>query len=78
MAGLQLENKLLIPSTDEDWDSVARCSIDIRQGFVVPDALREARKRRFDPTKLLSVRHKFQVLMDIELILIYIDFRLHL
>ncbi len=44
-----------IPETPDDWMDIHRQTIDIRRDFVVTDALREAKKRRFEHTKLLRV-----------------------
>ena len=41
--------------SDEDWDRLPRTHVTIRRDRVVKDALREARKPRFDPAKLLKV-----------------------
>ena len=42
-------------ATDEEWAVCPRTSVTIRRDRVVEDALREARRPRFDPTKLLKV-----------------------
>lgn len=47
---------LRIPDvTSEDWECIPRTSIDVRRDFVVDDGIREARKKRFDTSKLLKV-----------------------
>lgn len=52
---LQKKSGLDFPETADDWIDVPRQTIDVRRGFVVTDALRESKKRRFDHTKLLRV-----------------------
>ena len=52
---LQKECNLKIPVTEENWTEFPRTPVDIRRSMVVKDGLREARKPRFDPTKLLKV-----------------------
>ena len=42
-------------ASDEDWDTFPRTHILVRREKVLTDALREVRKNRFDPTKLLKV-----------------------
>ena len=46
-----------IPQSMSDWFEFdePRMAIDVRRGHVVNDALKEARKPRFDCTKLLKV-----------------------
>ena len=50
---------LKVPTTMEEWLDVPRCEIDVRVSFVVEDAIREGRKQRFDPTKLIKVSQVF-------------------
>ena len=52
---LQKECGLKIPASEEEWGEIPRTTIDIRRSMVVKDGLREARKSRFDMTKLLNV-----------------------
>lgn len=52
---LRKECGLKIPTTEEEWGEIPRTTIDIRRTMVVKDGLREARKSRFDTTKLLNV-----------------------
>ena len=52
---LQKECGLKIPTSEEEWGEIPRTPIDIRRTMVVKDGLREARKSRFDSTKLLNV-----------------------
>lgn len=52
---LQRKCGLRMPVTDEDWIGIPRTPVDIRRSVVVKDAIREARKPRFDATKLLKV-----------------------
>ena len=49
---LQKECGLKIPMSEE-WGDIPRTPIDIRRTMVVKDGLREAKKSRFDPTKLV-------------------------
>lgn len=46
----------MIPTDDDNWAECKRTYIDVRRSMVLVDGLREAKKLRFDPTKLLSVR----------------------
>ena len=39
--------------TEQDWNGIPRTSVDIRRSMVVKDGIREAKKPRFDTTKLL-------------------------
>lgn len=54
---IQLQHKygLCIPTTDEEWAMCSRMNVDIRRSDVLNDGIREAKKTRFDPTKLLKV-----------------------
>ena len=56
---LQEKIDLKVPTTMEEWLDVPRCEIDVRRSFVVEDAIREGRKQRFDPTKLIKVNQVF-------------------
>ena len=46
---------VMIPVSEDELATSPRTSVDIRRDRVVEDAIREARKEKFDPTKLLSV-----------------------
>ena len=50
---LQQNNGFDLPKSDDDWADIPRQTVDIRRDFVVSNALREAKKKRFDSTKLL-------------------------
>lgn len=52
---LQAQCGLSVPTTDEDWAICPRMCIDVRRSKLLADGLREAKKTRFDPTKLLKV-----------------------
>ena len=52
---LQKQHRVKLPENDEEWADVARTSICIRRAMVLQDGLKEARKARFDPAKLLKV-----------------------
>ena len=52
---LQKECGILIPDSPEDWLNCSRTYIDIRRDKVLEDGIREAKKKRFDPSKLLNV-----------------------
>lgn len=52
---LQRESGIMIPSTDELWSLSPRTTIDVRRSMILKDGLREGKKARFDPTKLLKV-----------------------
>jgi len=43
-----------MPATDFEWHDLPRHCIDIRRSFVVNDALKEARKKRFNPSLLIK------------------------
>ena len=53
-----LQNKcsLMIPKNDREWEGIPRMSIDVQREYVLTDGLREAKKSRFEPMKLLKVR----------------------
>ena len=54
---LQKQCHFVMPCCDEDYyQEGSSTEIDVRRDMVVRDALREARKRKFDPSKLLKVR----------------------
>ena len=57
LKGLQQKCGFRPALSDEDWLTFPRTKILVRREKLLPDALREARKRRFDPVKLLSVRY---------------------
>ncbi len=42
-------------SSGDNWDTIPRTSILVLREKLLEDALREVRKERFDPTKLLRV-----------------------
>ena len=52
---LQKACGIVIPKSDDEWEGIPRMSIDVRREYVFTDGLREARKSRFDPAKLLKV-----------------------
>ena len=56
LAILQRQNDIKVVASDEDWETIPRTHILVRRGKVLEDALREVRKDRFDPTKLINVR----------------------
>ncbi len=45
-----------MPECDDDYYDNVLTEIDVRRDMVANDALREARKRKFQPSKLLKVR----------------------
>lgn len=63
---LVLQNNcgLKMPTTGAEWCDVPRTTFDVRRNFVLNDGLREARKSRFDPTKLLNVHFAFESGID--------------
>lgn len=44
-----------IPNDIEEWSRQIQTDIVIRRKYAVKDAIKEAKKRRFDPTKLICV-----------------------
>lgn len=52
---LQKKCGIVIPKNDQEWEGVPRMSIDVRREYVLADGLREAKKSRFEPAKLLKV-----------------------
>ena len=55
---------IMIPTTDEQWAMCPRTSIDIRRNCLIQDGLREAKKQRFDPAKLLNVIYSIIIVND--------------
>jgi hypothetical protein len=55
IAALQAGLGVKVPSTDEGWETLPRTHITVRRDKLLADAMKEARKARFDPTKLLNV-----------------------
>ena len=53
---MQKQNGMKIPVTEEDWVTFPRTHIIVNRETLLQDALREAKKDRFDPTKVLDVR----------------------
>ena len=53
---LQKRNGIKIPETEEEWADASRNNIFIRRSQVLQDGLKEVKKSRFNPTKLLNVR----------------------
>ena len=45
-----------MPEHDEDWAVIIRTDVVIRRTNILRDAIKEAKKKRFDPTKFISVR----------------------
>lgn len=58
VSSLQRKCGLKIPKTssEEAWVLMPRTDVEIRRAMVLFDGLREARKPRFDVTKLLKVK----------------------
>ena len=52
---LQEKCGIVIPKNDQEWEGVSRMCIDVRREHVLADGLREAKKSRFEPAKLLKV-----------------------
>jgi len=46
---------IVMPANEDELATLPRTSVDIRRDKVVENAIREARKAKFDSTKLLSV-----------------------
>ncbi len=55
LATLQKQNGVMIPILDEDWATFPRTHMIVKRETLLEDALREARKSRFDPTKVFNV-----------------------
>ena len=55
IAKLRAQINFTMPATDEDWIEADRAEIDVRRDYVLLDALKEGRKKRFSPEKLLKV-----------------------
>ena len=55
VAKLRAKINFTMPATEEDWINLDRTEIDVRRSHILADALKEGRKRRFDPTKLLKI-----------------------
>lgn len=55
LSSLQERCGVRVPVSDDDWEVVPRAHILVRREGVLEDALKEARKTRFDPTKILKV-----------------------
>ncbi len=53
---LQKQAKFTMPECDDDYYDNVVTEIDVRRDMVANDAFREARKRKFQPSKLLKVR----------------------
>ena len=52
---LRQQSKLHIPTGDDDWSALPRTDIVIRGTHLVKDAVKEAKKNRFDSSKLICV-----------------------
>ncbi|XP_065917601.1 uncharacterized protein [Dysidea avara] len=52
---LRQENGIVIPTTDHDWFEIDRADIMVRRSELVKDAVKEGRKKRFSPSKLINV-----------------------
>ena len=55
VATLRSSCGMQLPSSDDEWVTFPRTSIIVRRKHVLEDALREAKKARFDPNKILNV-----------------------
>lgn len=64
---LRAQMNFTMPSTDEGWMDAEVTEIDVRRDFVLVDALKEGRKKRFDPRKLLKVSSHI-LLVKVEMI----------
>ena len=58
---LRQENGIVIPTTDHDWFEIDRADIMVRRSELVKDAVKEGRKKRFSPSKLINVSIKLLV-----------------
>ena len=52
---LRQQSGVHIPEDDADWGIQTRTDVVIRRTHLVKDAIKEAKKNRFDPSKLISV-----------------------
>ena len=52
---LRQESKLHVPTDDDDWSAQLRTDIVVRRMHLIKDAVKEAKKTRFDPSKLICV-----------------------
>ena len=55
---LRHESGVVIPESDEDWVELKRTDVVIRRAHILSDAIKEAKKKKFDPTKFIRVRIK--------------------
>jgi len=53
---LRQESGVLIPESDDDWSKQKRTDVVIQRTHIVKDTIKEAKKKRFDPSKLICVR----------------------
>lgn len=56
LAHLQKKNGVRIAVTEDDWATIPRTHVLVDRDTLLQDAIREAKKSRFDPTKVLDVR----------------------
>ncbi len=56
---MQKENNIVLPNDFYDYDKLREegklLDIDIRRPFVINDCLKEGKKQKFDPSKVLQV-----------------------
>lgn len=57
---IRLKNNIEIPKTDEDYDRMKHkfLYIDVRRDYFIADAMRECRKSKFKPEKIIKVSVK--------------------
>lgn len=54
---LRHKSGVVVPVSDEDWMVLKRTDVVIRRAHILKDAIKEAKKKKFDPTKFISVRY---------------------
>jgi len=55
VAKLRAQINFKMPTTFDEWIDADRAEIDVRRDYALADALKEGRKKRFNPTNLLKV-----------------------
>ena len=53
---LRKESGMVFPETNNDWSKQKHTNVMVRRECFLKDAMKETKKKRFDPTKLIYAR----------------------
>ena len=68
---IRTENNVTIPENNDDYDVANVMCIDVRRNYFLRDAMRECKKSKFDPKKVIKV-NKLLLIILIRFIHVYV------